>query len=1175
MEQRDAGLAMANAMPWSVRGIDPEIREQAVEAAHRSGMSVGEWMNQVLAGNLDDEEDDPVPARSRKRRPARSDELSERLERLGRGRSATAMNRVKDGEGDNTRVLDLIETAVQAIERLERTSARRDMPEQRRNPGELSQIIDMLERRMSSMAEPAAMPARAANGRPGAFMRPARPYAPDDAGLLRAVSEIDQRRRELDANMAPARSRAPAAQQGGEHFEAVRQQLDTLLQRIDDMRNAPRPDHNPLQDRLEQIAGKMEEMRTRPSEDLVLIRRDLASLSAAIETLSPQRLVGMVENAVATMAEKSLLANRNHLPERLLTPITEVQQDVRQILSEMAASRSSDRLSEEVGLVARKLDEISRHTASPERVEEIFRETDAIKSLIGQAMRAQPLEGLAFHIEGLSKQLDAFQRNPSRADEGAVLDAIQEIRDRVERIDPQSTFSVLEQRLSAIAGIEQRLDAIASDVGRLTKGTQPLPQLDQIASRLERIDRVLDGSKDQPIAGLDHLTQTMERLGSSLEKASGGAPSDELAHLLEKLSSRMADVEASRSDTAMLDALQVEIARLGEKLDMPGKTNAPGLDGIEKAVQTLMGQFEAARADIRDAASSAAERAAKEAIRSIAREDSSDTLAAEGLLLLKRDLGEFKSAQSDADKRTRQTLEQLHSTLETLVGRLSNMESGAPAARMEPATRREPMPELPRATFTPPIPAIEAPIEPAKQTASNLAPRSAPTVAETIDDSVDLPLEPGQRPGHRGASSPSTDQPTLTADPRSNFIAAARRAAQAAADKSQEVLAEEKTDRKSKKAARIAAGAEGVIAVKPSFAAQARRPILLGLAALVFTLGAMKWLLTRDGAEIGVSPPNGKPVIEQSVPKGEPPIIPAEPRGEAPAAAPGQPERTGSLAPNTGEANGKRSTRLSDSSAITQADPLTVGSISGDGAPKPIDTGREALGELARETKIAGQDRLREAAVAGNTAAIFELGSRIADGRGATRDPKLAARWFEQAAAGGHAPAQYRLASLYREGRGVQKDAAIAFQWFDRAAAQGHVLAMHNAGVLLAEGVHGSPDYAGAALWFRRAAEHGVKDSQFNVAILFARGLGVNQDLGEAFRWFSLAAAQGDQDAIKKRDDVAARLTKEQLAKERERLKAFTPTKANPAANEAGAWDKSAAAMFPPIARGPTVPQQR
>ncbi len=265
---------------------------------------------------------------------------------------------------------------------------------------------------------------------------------------------------------------------------------------------------------------------------------------------------------------------------------------------------------------------------------------------------------------------------------------------------------------------------------------------------------------------------------------------------------------------------------------------------------------------------------------------------------------------------------------------------------------------------------------------------------------------------------------------------------------------------------------------KASLLTRARKPILLGLAALVFTLGAAKVLLTRNAGD-GDSMPARPPAIER-------------PAVESPAAKPEPaPERTGSIPmpaqPPAAEAAGKRATRLTDSSAIAQADPMTVGSITAEGAARPIETGRAALAELGRDTKITGQDRLREAAIGGNLSAMFEIGTRLADGKGVTRDPKLAARWFEQAAAQGHAPSQYRLASLFREGRGVNKDAALAFQWFDRAAAQGHVLAMHNAGVLLAEGVHGAPDYAGAALWFRRAAEHGVKDSQFNVAILFAR----------------------------------------------------------------------------------------
>ena len=51
--------------------------------------------------------------------------------------------------------------------------------------------------------------------------------------------------------------------------------------------------------------------------------------------------------------------------------------------------------------------------------------------------------------------------------------------------------------------------------------------------------------------------------------------------------------------------------------------------------------------------------------------------------------------------------------------------------------------------------------------------------------------------------------------------------------------------------------------------------------------------------------------------------------------------------------------------------------------------------------------------------------------------------------------------------------------------------------------------------------DRGVADSQYNLGILYARGIGVDQNLAESYKWFSLAAQQGDQDAAKKRDDVA------------------------------------------------------
>jgi localization factor PodJL len=41
---------MTTASPWSVKGIDPKARDMAKDLARRSGMTLGEWLNQVIEG---------------------------------------------------------------------------------------------------------------------------------------------------------------------------------------------------------------------------------------------------------------------------------------------------------------------------------------------------------------------------------------------------------------------------------------------------------------------------------------------------------------------------------------------------------------------------------------------------------------------------------------------------------------------------------------------------------------------------------------------------------------------------------------------------------------------------------------------------------------------------------------------------------------------------------------------------------------------------------------------------------------------------------------------------------------------------------------------------------------------------------------------------------------------
>jgi localization factor PodJL len=214
-----------------------------------------------------------------------------------------------------------------------------------------------------------------------------------------------------------------------------------------------------------------------------------------------------------------------------------------------------------------------------------------------------------------------------------------------------------------------------------------------------------------------------------------------------------------------------------------------------------------------------------------------------------------------------------------------------------------------------------------------------------------------------------------------------------------------------------------------------------------------------------------------------------------------------------------------------------------------------------------GGARLRNAAMAGDGAAAYEVAVRFAEGRGVPANPEAAALWYERAASKGIAPAQFRYASLLEKGQGVKKNLAQARRFYLAAAAKGNGKAMHNLAVLYAEGIDGKPDYSTAAVWFRKAALHGIADSQYNLGVLCARGLGTEKSFEESYKWFALAATQGDRESGKKRDEIANQMDAEALAAAQQAVKTFTPTpqpeEATVVTAPAGGWDHTAGATAP------------
>lgn len=407
---------------------------------------------------------------------------------------------------------------------------------------------------------------------------------------------------------------------------------------------------------------------------------------------------------------------------------------------------------------------------------------------------------------------------------------------------------------------------------------------------------------------------------------------------------------------------------------------------------------------------------------------------------------------------------------------------------------------------------------------------------------------------------------------RNDFLAAARRAAQAAAADA-EIL-------KNKSAKTQKSGGSSI----GDLLQRQRKPILMGALAIMLALTGMQLGKAFFGGDVQEAEVFA-PVSGEIEPAEEKMSALQQTEGDAAPVSPkaGEPMESEQLAQEPA-AEGVRKVEAAtpQSAAAPKAGdlPQTAPEAATPVAPQ-ADTGAATTGKEVAALPATGQTSidgipaeagplaLREAAASGEGKALFEIGSRYADGRGVAKDPKKAVEWYQKASDAGFAPAQFRLGSLHEKGIGVERAADKAKTLYQLAAEQGNASAMHNLAVLFAMGAAGPVDNDSAAKWFVKAAELGVKDSQYNLGILAAKGLGVPQNLEESYKWFALAAKSGDKDAATKRDEIANAMRPEQLQKARaatELWKAKTPVAESNSVDVPEAWnsDASQTASTPP-----------
>ncbi len=161
----------------------------------------------------------------------------------------------------------------------------------------------------------------------------------------------------------------------------------------------------------------------------------------------------------------------------------------------------------------------------------------------------------------------------------------------------------------------------------------------------------------------------------------------------------------------------------------------------------------------------------------------------------------------------------------------------------------------------------------------------------------------------------------------------------------------------------------------------------------------------------------------------------------------------------------------------------------------------------------------------------------LEDGVSALRrdDYATALRLLRPLAEQGDARAQFHLGALYNFGGGVPQDYVQAASWYRKAAEQGDAWAQINLGVKYEIGQGVPQNYAQAVSWYRKAAEQGDAGAQNNLGGMYFKGQGVPQDFVQAHMWFNLAASRETEPEprstmVKARDDLAAKMTREQIA---------------------------------------------
>ena len=521
---------MKPGIPWSVKGIEPETREAAKDAARRSGMTLGEWLNSKILNSADEHESAPA-ARPQRATPARAEtsirleDIAEQLSRIARREQNTAPasygseNRYEDEE-NLTKILNRVES------------------NERQTVEAFTAVNERLAVLSRQVLQTAKMPTISKPEEPAAFKSL-------ETAVRNIVEHIEiSERRTRDSLKTMQDRMAEMAQR------ATSSTSEQVLQSA--------PAFTSLESRLNELAGRVERSENKSDAGLSnILREELAQLADRIETV--RKSAEVLASKAQTAAVQTSQAELREIEQRILKLLKEAQT----AFSGQGGNNSAEmqRLRAEVGLLNQRIDSARTDTASQRDIHALRVALEQLSTRVAQGPDMRPLADMDKRLVDITQRLEQSQQsarnNPQLGDlERRMAELDHRLNDALQAQGDGQAQLALEQKISEVA---DRVGQTEHQLGHLETIERAINQL------FDSVEQSRDWAKDV-------AEDAANRMADRLMNAPGAAPlmlgsSPELQALEEGLQAvRESAIGADKRNQETLQAVHDTLEQIVTKL---------------------------------------------------------------------------------------------------------------------------------------------------------------------------------------------------------------------------------------------------------------------------------------------------------------------------------------------------------------------------------------------------------------------------------------------------------------------------------------------------------------------------------------------------------------------------------------------------------------------------------